>query len=308
MPRARNRAGDAAELPALTASLLREMALPQPDEGGDKEERGRVLVVAGAPEMPGAAILAATAALRAGAGKLRIATCRSVAGVVAAAVPEARVYAFAETRAGGISPSGARRAAELANAVQALLVGPGMLDAGSSARLVERLLGSLEGPTTVLDAVALAGLAPLAGRVRGLGGAVVLTPHEREMAMLLEVDAGAVARDRRAAALSCAERFGAVVALKGRETYVASPDGTLFVNRAGNVGLATSGSGDTLAGVVAGLAARGADPLRAAAWGVFLHAAAGDRLAERIGPLGYLARELLAEIPRLMADVEAGRL
>ena len=91
--------------------------------------------------------------------------------------------------------------------------------------------------------------------------------------------------------------------LKGRETFVASPGGKVFVNRAGSVGLATSGSGDVLAGVIAGLVARGAEPARAAAWGVYLHALAGERLARRVGPLGFLARELPAEIPPLMAEL-----
>jgi NAD(P)H-hydrate repair Nnr-like enzyme with NAD(P)H-hydrate dehydratase domain len=96
------------------------------------------------------------------------------------------------------------------------------------------------------------------------------------------------------------------VALKGRVTFIASPDGTLRENRAGNVGLATSGSGDVLAGVIAGLAARGAEASTAAAWGVHLHALAGERLAARVGPLGYLARELPAEIPSLMDELGGG--
>jgi NAD(P)H-hydrate repair Nnr-like enzyme with NAD(P)H-hydrate dehydratase domain len=93
-----------------------------------------------------------------------------------------------------------------------------------------------------------------------------------------------------------------VVALKGAETFIADPSGRLLCNRkAGNAGLGTSGSGDTLSGVVVGLLARGADVLQAAAWGVFLHGRAGDVLARKVGPVGYLARELLAEIPGEMA-------
>jgi NAD(P)H-hydrate repair Nnr-like enzyme with NAD(P)H-hydrate dehydratase domain len=91
--------------------------------------------------------------------------------------------------------------------------------------------------------------------------------------------------------------------LKGRETFVVSPDGSAFVNRAGSVGLATSGSGDVLAGVIAGLIARGAEAASAAAWGVHLHALAGERLSRRVGLLGFLARELPAEIPPLMSEL-----
>ena len=100
-----------------------------------------------------------------------------------------------------------------------------------------------------------------------------------------------------------AEHFRSVIALKGAETVIMSPSGETWCNRSGNVGLATSGSGDTLSGIIAGLAARGADPAQATVWGVYLHGSAGDRLAERVGPLGFLARELLAEIPALMADL-----
>jgi NAD(P)H-hydrate repair Nnr-like enzyme with NAD(P)H-hydrate dehydratase domain len=110
-----------------------------------------------------------------------------------------------------------------------------------------------------------------------------------------EVTSGPLAVARRAAAeLRC------VVALKGSETFVAAPDGEAYRYASGGVGLATSGSGDTLAGIVAGLAARGADPLRAAMWGVALHGGAGNVLAKRVGPVGFLARELLDEVPGVM--------
>jgi NAD(P)H-hydrate repair Nnr-like enzyme with NAD(P)H-hydrate dehydratase domain len=101
--------------------------------------------------------------------------------------------------------------------------------------------------------------------------------------------------------------LGAVVGLKGARTHIAAPDGQVFRNETGNVGLATSGSGDTLAGIIAGLAARGATALQATVWGTYLHGRAGDRLARRVGPLGFLARELLAEVPALMAEFDRPR-
>jgi ADP-dependent NAD(P)H-hydrate dehydratase len=133
----------------------------------------------------------------------------------------------------------------------------------------------------------------------------VVTPHAGEMASCLKAEKTEVAGDPAATARRAAELFRCVVALKGAETVIALPDGECYRNRAGNVGLATSGSGDTLGGIVAGLAARGAAPVQAAVWGVHLHARAGDRLARRIGPLGFLARELLDEIPGLMAKLSS---
>jgi ADP-dependent NAD(P)H-hydrate dehydratase len=124
------------------------------------------------------------------------------------------------------------------------------------------------------------------------------------MSELLGTDEATIARDRQGALLAAVARFNAVVALKGRETLIAAPGSRVYRNRAGNVGLATSGSGDTLAGLIAGLCARGAAPLQAAVWGVYLHARAGERLARKRGPLGYLARELPDEVPALLAQLK----
>lgn len=287
----------------LSKSLLRGWPLPQPNDDGDKDERGRVLVVGGAMEMPGALILAATAALRAGAGKLQVAACRSIVPIVAAAVPESRVFALAETRAGAISASAAGKIAERANRNQAVLIGPGMIDEKSVARLVKNILPRIDGATVVLDAAALSCFSGAPDCLRELEANVIITPHAKEMASMLGIDVKDVEREPLETARRAARRLNAVVALKGRETFIVAPDGEAYSNRAGNVGLATSGSGDVLAGIIAGLAARGAEPLQAAAWGVFLHGSAGDRLEKRVGSLGYLAREISSEIPSLMASL-----
>jgi hydroxyethylthiazole kinase-like uncharacterized protein yjeF len=283
--------------------LLRRWPLPQPADDADKEGRGRVLVIAGAPELPGAAVLAATAALRAGAGKLRIATVRSIAPFVGVAVPEARVYALPETDEGGVDPSAAGRLADLANACQATLIGPGLVDTQAVQELIVRLLPRLEGTALVIDAEAMLAAAECHRELHTLHTPAVLTPHAGEMAGLLGIAKDEVVGDPAGTARRAAAHFRSVVALKGAETIIATPDGDAWRSRSGNVGLATSGSGDTLSGIIAGLAARGADPPRATIWGVYLHGSAGDRLAERIGLLGFLARELLAEIPPLMAEL-----
>ncbi|MFL6254957.1 MAG: NAD(P)H-hydrate dehydratase [Pyrinomonadaceae bacterium] len=281
------------------------MPLPWPDEGGDKEERGRVLIVGGATEMPGAVILAATAALRAGAGKLQIATCRSIARAVAVAVPEARVFALPETRAGAVAVSGADEISRRAKEVNAVLIGPGMTDLGAAARLVRKVLPQIGKAVVVLDAAALSCFTETPRCLHDLDCKAVLTPHAGEMATMLGVDKSAVVREPLKTAREAARNLRAVVALKGAETHiVAHGVRQSYCNRAGNVGLATSGSGDTLSGLITGLAARGATPLQAAVWGVYLHACAGDALAKRMGQLGYLARELGAEVPALMSKLE----
>ncbi|MDF1504525.1 NAD(P)H-hydrate dehydratase, partial [Roseisolibacter sp. H3M3-2] len=127
-----------------------------------------------------------------------------------------------------------------------------------------------------------------------------LTPHAGAMAALLGVPRAEVDLDAREVARLAAARYGATVALKGAESWIAEPDGALLRFRGGAVGLGTSGSGDTLAGIVAGQAARGAAPTTAATWGVWAHGTAGRILARRTATVGYLARELLAEVPALV--------
>ena len=286
----------------ITPGVLRGMPLPMPATGGDKEERGRVLVVGGGRETPGAVVLAGTAALRAGAGKLQVATGESNAALVASALPEARVFALPETRAGKFSKAAGEKLEEHLGQAQCVCVGPGMIEDESVARFVEATLRMCRDVPVVLDAGAVACLNGGRDLLHALGGRAVVTPNADELSEIYGKDfaerGGALGAARRAA-----EDFRAVVVLKGRETFVASPGGEVFVNRAGSVGLATSGSGDVLAGVIAGLVARGAEPARAAAWGVHLHALAGERLARKVGPLGFLARELPAEIPPLMAEL-----
>ena len=133
---------------------------------------------------------------------------------------------------------------------------------------------------------------------------VIMTPHCGEMAHLTGIDKDCIAGLPDGPALAAARDWNAVIALKGARTVIAAPDGTLWQHEgAGNIGLASSGSGDVLAGIIGGLLARGATEAQAACWGVALHARAGDRLAERLGTLGYLARELAAEVPVLLEQL-----
>ncbi len=275
----------------IDEAALRGWPLPRPDADGDKESRGRVLVIGGSRELAGAAILAGTAALRAGAGKLMLAVSSVVAPWVAQALPEARVTGLDEAADGGFVFDG--RLAALVRRADALLVGPGM--AGDNASFIASLLAHVEDSTLVLDAGAMDAVPQCAGR------RCLITPHAGEMAHLLKADRAAIEQDPARTAVYAARRFRVVVALKGPLTCIADPQGTLWQHEGGNAGLGTSGSGDVLAGVIAGLAARGAPPEQAAAWGVALHARAGDRLARQTGEMGYLARELPGEIPALMS-------
>lgn len=275
----------------LTASLLRGMPLPLPD--GGKEARGRVLVIGGSTGVPGAALLACTAALRAGAGKLQVATAEGVAAGLALATPEALVIGLPVDRQGDIARGNAALEQAL-DGCDAALLGSGMRPSAATAALVRQAIKRCRG-TLVLDAGALS------PKLRAPAGApFVLTPHAGEMAALADVDKSAVQHEPVDFARAFARRTRSVLVLKGATTYVAGPDDRLWVHPGGCPGLGTSGSGDVLAGLIAGFAARGADAAQAALWGVWVHAVAGRELSRAVGRVGFLAREIAARIPGIL--------
>jgi hydroxyethylthiazole kinase-like uncharacterized protein yjeF len=177
-----------------------------------------------------------------------------------------------------------------------------MLNEGATGSFVDELVRRIGDKQLVIDAVALSALREdrhhFTEEMR-----VVITPNTGEMARITGATKAAIEADLRGVALTVARDLNAVVALKGPETFVATPDGEAFRYSEGDVGLATSGSGDILAGILVGLLARGAALDQAAVWAVYLHGAAGNRLKRRIGAVGFLARELSGEIPALLSGL-----
>lgn len=286
----------------ITRATLRKLPLPSIDGGGDKESRGRVLIVGGSTQVPGALVLAGIAALRVGAGKLQMATVRDAAIPLALSIPEALVTGVASTRDGEISAGRALAPVlEFARRANGVLIGPGMLVDDATRAVVIAILGAASEETVfVLDGAAIAALAAL--RVPpALRARITITPHAGEMATLLGARREAIEADPERFAREAAHRFGVVAALKGSDTYIASPDGALHRFHGDCAGLGTSGSGDVLAGAVAGFAARGASPLVATVWGVWTHGHAGKALEAATAPVGFLAREIAAELPRQLA-------
>ena len=288
----------------LDAGLLRTLPLPQPEEGS-KEERGRISIIGGSREVPGAILLAATGAMRAGAGKLQIATVSSRAAALSLAMPEALVIDLPETEAGGLQCRALAALSTRWAGTNALLVGPGMVEEDDSHEILACLLAGQEEATVVIDAGALPRIIELGDHLRRRSGRVIITPHAGEMANLLGVEKAVIEADPAAAATRLTKDLGLVVVMKGSDTVVTAPEG-IWRYEGGGVGLATSGSGDVLAGIIAGLAARGTEPWAAALWGVFLHGEAGAQLAREVGPLGFLAREIPDLVPRLMDGVGRG--
>jgi hydroxyethylthiazole kinase-like uncharacterized protein yjeF len=271
---------------SVTAQSLSEWALPRGE--GSKYERGQVLVIGGAPSSPGAALLAGTASLRVGGGRLTLAVAESVALHVAVALPECAALPLSETHDRHIDGSAVGQHPEFDRA-DAVLIGPGLDDADEAVELLDSVVPQLRGDAiVVLDAFALSVL-PRARTAEALSGRLILTPNHEEAEFLLGRESDSELADLTV----IAKKYGAVVTCFGA---IASPEQAWRVDLAAT-GLGTSGSGDVLAGAIAGLAARGAPVDQATVWGTYLHVRAGQLAGRPPGQTGYLASEIAAALP-----------
>jgi hydroxyethylthiazole kinase-like uncharacterized protein yjeF len=284
------------DLAPLDRDLLERHPLPL--SSGDKDEHGRILIVAGSRDVPGAALLAAHGAMRSGAGKLQIACPDVIALPLGMEMPEAKVVGHASHRDGGLAKSAIPELADLASRADAIVAGPGLEQNGAAAPLGRALLDL--GKPMAIDAALLHILPDCESEVRRAGVPPILLPHTGEMASLLGCETSDVEADPLAAGRRCASRYQCLVLVKGAQSHVVEPGGDAWKYKGGGPGLGVSGSGDVLAGVVGGLLARGAQPLTALLWGVWLHGEAGRLLAGKVGRLGFLAREIPAEVPSLL--------
>ncbi len=284
----------------VTARTLRDW--PLPEAGSDKQARGELLVVGGGGRTPGAVLLAGEAALRVGAGKLRMATAQSVLPPLAVAVPEALVVPLPEQEGGALAATAADSVVDLGNGAAAVLLGPGLNDLDAAVALLSAVVPRLD-TSVVVDALASGYVTANPDGLAHLSGRCVLTLNPTELSRVLDRADDEVSSDPARAAGDAAERTGAAVVCGSTEKHVAEPDGRSWVVRAGGPGLGASGSGDVQAGFVAGLLARGAEPEQAAVWGAYLHGIAGDRLAAAVGSLGFLARELPAQAPAILDEL-----
>jgi len=278
----------------LDRAALGDYPLPPIIDGG-KESKGRLLIIAGSRDVPGAALLTAMAAMRAGAGKLRIATVASVAAPLGVAMPEAMLLGMPEDDDGSFAAAAVQPLAREAAQADAVVAGPGVRRNGACGLLGRALL---ESNAALAFDVAL--LESLRQPDHGRKVSPVLLPNADELAALLDANEDMVERDPLGSGLRAAELYRSVVLIKGVTSHVVTPDGEVWTYDGGAPGLGVSGSGDVLAGIVGGLLARGAEPLNALLWAVWLHGEAGAALARTIGPIGFLAREIADEVPKLL--------
>lgn len=282
----------------LITPLWVKSVLPQRPPAANKGTFGRVLVVAGSINYIGAAYLACSGAARVGAGLVTLATPRSLQPILAAKLTEVTYIPLPESELGLLALSSVEALTEWLPQYDVLLIGCGLGQSPGARELVRSLLSA--SPALVLDADALNTLAQIPQWWQKLPGDAILTPHPGEMARLRGCSVEEIQANRLGVALEVATLWHKTVVIKGAYTVIASPSGEAKVCPVANAGLASAGTGDVLAGVIAGLVAQGLALFPAAACGVFLHAQAGERVKEELGDAGMLAGDLLLALPRVI--------
>lgn len=267
-----------------------------------KGSYGHLLAVCGSYGMAGATILAAKAALRSGLGLLTVALPRSIYPIAAAAVPEAVFLPLPETGEGTLSETALPLLRRALKEKSALLIGPGLGRGEAVELLVGALLAEADCPM-VLDADGLNALALHIDMLETVHAPCVLTPHPGEMARLIGKSTLDIQENRAGSAAAFAERYGVTLVLKGHHTLIAAPH-TLHKNPTGNPGMATGGSGDVLAGMIASLLAQGLSPADAATAGVYLHGMAGDRAAAQHSQHSMLPSDMITQLGGLFLTLE----
>jgi len=282
-------------------------ALPVRAAGANKGDFGHLLIIAGSVGKTGAAVLAATAALRSGVGLVTVATPESALPIIAAARPEIMTAPLAATASGAVAPAAVESALALAQQRDAVVIGPGLGQDPETRAFVREFVRRCPAPL-LIDAD---GLNALAGGEGVVGASdllrrerpTIITPHPGEMARLVGRATSDIQKHRLETARNLAVETGAVVVLKGQRTIVADGSGRSAVNPTGNPGMATGGTGDVLAGMAGALLARGQDAWLAATAGVYLHGLAGDCAARRVGQESLIASDIIESLAEAIVSV-----
>ncbi|MGM9626645.1 MAG: NAD(P)H-hydrate dehydratase [Faecousia sp.] len=267
--------------------------LPDRDPWGHKGTFGKLLLLCGSRGFTGAAYLAAMGALRTGAGLVFLGVPESIYAIEAVKLNEPVVFPLPD-QDGKLSALAVPEILKRLPQMDAVLVGCGLGQSDGTLAVVKAVLENAKCPV-VLDADGINVLATHKDILRGRSGSTILTPHDGEFVRF----GGSIGPDRMASAETYARQWNSIVLLKGHETCVTDGE-TGYINRTGNPGMATGGSGDVLAGIIVSFLGQGIPPLEAAACGAWLHGAAGDLCAKELGQYGMLPTDMLLCLPRLL--------
>lgn len=275
--------------------------LPQRPACANKYSVGSLLCVCGSYSMAGAAILSAKAALRMGAGLVRVAVPESIYPIVSVSVPEAVFLVLPESDFGSVSANGTEEIIKYANKSDAVLMGCGSKICEDTRHIAVSLVTECKKPL-ILDADGINAVSKHINILKDAVSPVVLTPHEGEMSRLTGYTSDYIRDNRQAVAQNFADEYGVTLVLKGKDTLIASRDSDYYVNPTGNAGMAVAGSGDVLAGMIASLIAQGCDVTRAAVAGVYLHGLAGDYARDELTEYSLLPSDIIEKIPKSIKE------
>jgi NAD(P)H-hydrate epimerase len=295
------------------ASLL----LPERQRFSHKGSFGHVLLVAGSRGKTGAAIMAARACLRSGAGLVTVGIPETLVRNFQSRVTEEMILPLPDKGDGTLSLSAADRISEfIKRKASVLAIGPGISTDKEISRLIEKVISSVAIPM-IIDADGLNALSLSRASLKKNRSPVILTPHPGEMARLLRsrrIASGVkgerdmlklIEEDRIGTALKYAKKSGTYLVLKGVPTIIATPGGNAYVNSTGNSGMASAGTGDVLTGMISGFIAQGLGPLNASLLGVYVHGLAGDVMAEKKGEHSLIASDMIKAIPNVLKSVRS---
>jgi NAD(P)H-hydrate epimerase len=265
-----------------------------------KGEFGHVFILAGSARYSGAACLCAEAALRAGSGLVTLGIPRSLNPAVIKIKPkEVMTLPLAETKEASLSLAAYKKIKDFAKDIDVLIIGPGLGREESTQALARKVIKRMDRPMEIdADGLnALVGHLNLLRTTNDERRATILTPHPGEMAKLLGISVNQVQSNRREVAKKFAKEYKVILALKGYQTVVADYKGNLYINKTGNPGMATAGSGDCLTGMIGAFLGQGLEPFSAAKYAVYLHGLAGDLAAKEKTQISLIASDIIAKIP-----------
>ena len=267
--------------------------LPDRQPDSHKGDYGKILLLCGSRGYTGAAALAAMGALRSGAGLVYLGVPESIYAIEAVKLTEAIVFPLPEEN-GTLCSDALARIYEMLPNMDAVLIGPGLGNNPQTRLVTEAVLKSFHGPV-VVDADGINVLKGHIDILRERHAPTILTPHSGEFARI----GGKETPDRLSGAMDFAQKYGCILLLKGHRTVITDGD-RHYINTTGNPGMATGGSGDVLAGILVSLLGQGIPTLEAAACAAYLHGAAGDLCAEKLGQYGMLPSDMVEVLPRLL--------
>ena len=288
---------------AMNVEVIKAPILPARDKNAHKGTFGTALIMCGSYGMAGAAVLAITACLRSGVGIAKAVLPDKIYDIVARQVPEAVFTPVSTSPCGTFSSVDTGKITELLPSADAVLYGCGIGQSDDNTEVLKAVIKNAKSPI-IIDADGINLLSRNINIIKQITVPVVLTPHPGEMSRLCGKGIAEIEGSRVNTAVEFSREYGVYTVLKGSETVVAAPDGRVFINKTGNPGMATGGSGDALAGILAAFLARERDILRAVMSAVYIHGAAGDMAAEKMSQTSLLPRDLIEQLPLLFKTLE----